>query len=201
MVQPVGDREMRGRVVGRKDIRASDHAKHGVLIEFAGLDRVGQVHRGDDPLNARFLGVLRKDYALDLRAERRRGDIVFELVHPDVGREKMFVENDPVLAIGGPILGGSKGELAIVGPLPGAGHRRIEPHMLQRGVLQVLQPRGRLAEFDGKRRELQLLLERRDRNRRDLARKPYAASAAADTSATSRAIRSRAERPEERCPR
>src|SRR5437588_3769921 len=39
--------------------------------------------------------------------------------------------------------------------------------MLERRVLQVFEPRGRLAELDRQRRELQFLLEGRDRNRGD----------------------------------
>ena len=72
LVQAVNDGEVRGRVVRREDIRTADHRERRVLIEFAGLDRVGQLNGSDDALDARLFGILGKNDALDLRSEWRR---------------------------------------------------------------------------------------------------------------------------------
>src|ERR1700681_1008370 len=83
-----------------------------------------------------------------------------------MGREKISVEDDAKLLVRWPVLRGRKGEFAIVDPFPGARRRRIEPDLLQRGILQVLQARRGFAKLDSERRNLQLFLERRDRDRR-----------------------------------
>src|ERR1700674_1640900 len=96
---------------------------------------------GELRMNAGLLRVFGKNNALDLGAERRRDRFIFELVHADMGREEIAIEDDAELAIGRPILRGGAGQFAIGGPLPGAGHRRIEPDMWHRGIFQILEAR------------------------------------------------------------
>ena len=84
IVQPVDDREMRRGVVRRENVRAADHVEHGKFIQLARLDRVGQLDRGDDALDAGLLRVFRKNDAFDLSAEGRRDGFVLELVQADV---------------------------------------------------------------------------------------------------------------------
>ena len=78
------DRKMRRGVVRRENVRAADHVERGKFIQLARLDRVGQLDRRDDALNARLLRVFRKNDALDLSAEGRRDSFIFEFVHADV---------------------------------------------------------------------------------------------------------------------
>src|ERR1700731_3333676 len=160
---------MRRGVVRAENVGAPDHVERGEFIELPRLDCVSQLDRGDDALNAGLLRVFGKNDAFDLGPERRRDGFIFEFVHADMRREEVAIEDDAELAIGRPILRGAEGQLAIVGPFPGAGHRWIEPHMLHGGILQILEARRRFAELDQERWNLQLFVERRDRNGRDLS--------------------------------
>ena len=88
IVQAVNDGEVRRRIVRREDIRSADHRERRVFLEFAGLDRVGQLNGSDDALDARLFGILGKNDALDLRAEWRRGRFILEPIHQDLRWEK-----------------------------------------------------------------------------------------------------------------
>src|SRR5437899_3319942 len=118
-----------------------------------------------DALHAWLFRVFGQRYVLQVRPERRCVCVVFEFLHPDMRREEFGIEDDTELLVGRPILRRRERELRIADPFPGARDRWIEPDMNERRVLQVFETRGGLAERDRQGRKLQLLFERRDRDR------------------------------------
>src|ERR1700730_14769228 len=128
-------------------------------IQLAGLDLMGELESRRDLALFWICRVLIKLQLRDSDRERRRLRFVSQPFHQNLRREEFLIEDDLEFAIGRPILGWAKNQLAVRIPRPRAGDLRFEPDAFERRLLQVFESRGWIAESNNQRRIFQLLVE------------------------------------------